>query len=216
MASVTGDWIAKLRCPRCAGRCSPPTPRCDACGFEYPSFGGIACVVTRPHELVLRWRARLHEAARALDDARARIVAELATTPRLHPLTRARLERLHVGVAAHRMRLLSVLGEAGITPLAGVRAEPSAVQGEDSITSYYHQIHRDWGWDAEGSRENADAFAEIAALLDGAAPLGDTLVIGAGACRLSSDVHDAFGGGTTVAIDINPLPLVAARRVLAG
>ncbi|MBC8071204.1 MAG: hypothetical protein IAG13_22955, partial [Deltaproteobacteria bacterium] len=133
-----------------------------------------------------------------------------------HPLTRARLERLHVGVAEHRLRLLDVLGRAGITPLAGGRAEPSAVPGEDSITTYYHQIHRDWAWEAEGNQENTAAFAEIAALLDGAAPLGDTLVIGAGACRLPSDVHDAFGGALTVAIDINPLPMLVARRVLAG
>ncbi|MBC8070537.1 MAG: hypothetical protein IAG13_19555, partial [Deltaproteobacteria bacterium] len=72
MSEVPGDWIAKLCCPRCAGRCSPPTPTCSACGFEYPSHGGIACVVARPHELLERWRVRLHEAARTLDETRTR------------------------------------------------------------------------------------------------------------------------------------------------
>lgn len=188
---------------------------CRACGFEYPSRGGIPCVVARPHELFDTWRFRLHEAARALEDTRARVVAELATSE-LHERTRARLERIAAGVTEHRARLLALLAEDGITPAPRTKADPPGVPGEDSITSYYHQIHRDWGWEDDGSREMDAALHEVASVLQGAAPLGDTLVIGAGACRLPSDVHARFGGATTIAIDINPLPMLVARRVLAG
>jgi N2227-like protein len=215
MQPAPGDWIAKLRCPRCSGRCSGPPPCCTSCGFEYPSHGGIPCVVARPHELIDGWRARLHEALLTFENSRTRIVAELATHE-LHQRTRARLETLHAGIAEHRARLSALLGEAGITPMARTRPEPDGVPGEDSITSYYHQIHRDWSWDDDGSHENAAALHEVAQLLDGTPPLGDTLVIGAGACRLPIDVHTRFGDATTIAIDINPLPMLVAHRVLAG
>jgi SAM-dependent methyltransferase len=210
-----GAWIDWLRCPRCAGACEGPPPVCRACRFEFPVHGGIACVVARPHELVDGWRFRLHEAARTFEDARARIVAELATLE-LHPRTRARLERLHAAIADHRARLLALLAEDGITPAPRTRDDPPGVPGEDSITSYYHQIHRDWGWEDDGSTEPATALHEVAEVLAGTPPLGDTLVIGAGACRLPIDVHTQHGGATTIAIDIAPLPMLVARRILAG
>src|SRR5205085_12531552 len=87
--------------------------------------------------------------------------------------------------------------------------------GEASITSYYHQIHRDWGWGTD-SHELADALAAIDRALAGAPPLGTMLVIGAGACRLPHDVHVRHGATTTLAIDINPLPMIVAHRVLGG
>jgi hypothetical protein len=170
-------------------------------------------VVERPHELVDAWRGRLHEAVRTFEDTRSRIVAELATLE-LHATTRARLERLAAGVADHRARLVALLAEDGITPAPRAREESAGVPGEDSITSYYHQIHRDWGW--PDGRECAAALREVELVLQGGAALGDTLVIGAGACRLPSDVHARFGGATTIAIDIAPLPMLIARRVLAG
>lgn len=186
---------------------------CRACGFAFPVHGGIAVVVARPHELVDAWRGRLHEAVRTFDDTRSRIVAELATLE-LHPRTRARLEKLAAGVADHRARLVALLAEDGITPAARTREETGGVPGEDSITSYYHQIHRDWGWGDD--RECVAALREVELVLQGGGALGDTLVIGAGACRLPSDVHAKCGGATTIAIDIAPLPMLVARRVLAG
>jgi N2227-like protein len=150
---------------------------------------------------------------RTFEDARARIVAELATLE-LHPRTRTRLERLHAAIADHRARVLALLAEDGITPAPRTRDDPPGVPGEDSITSYYHQIHRDWGW--ADSTEPAAALHEVAQVLEGMAPLGDTLVIGAGACRLPVDVHTQHGGATTIAIDIAPLPMLVARRMLAG
>jgi hypothetical protein len=45
---------------------------------------------------------------------------------------------------------------------------------------------------------------------------GKLLALGAGACRLSYDVHHRYAPELSVALDLNPLPLLLAGRVLHG
>jgi hypothetical protein len=211
------DPIAALvRCPRCAGECRREDDHlvCAACKYDFPTIGGVDCVFVRPQEVIDQWRFRADELARNMDDTRARILADL-TTSELASGTRARLELLHRRLEEHRTRLLDILTTAGIERAKRTAPDPPGVPGEASITSYYHQIHRDWGWGAD-SHELADALAAIDRALHGVPPLGTTLVIGAGACRLPRDVHLRHGATTTLAIDINPLPMIVAHRVLAG
>lgn len=211
------DPIAALvRCPRCAGECRREDDHlaCTACRYDFPTIGGIDCVFTRPQEIVEQWRFRADEFARNMDDTRARILADL-TASELARGTRARLELLHRRLEEHRARVLGILAAAGIERAKRSVPDPPGVPGEASITSYYHQIHRDWGWEAD-SHELADALGAIERALAGAPPLGTMLVIGAGACRLPRDVHVRHGATTTLAIDINPLPMIVAHRVLAG
>jgi SAM-dependent methyltransferase len=208
-------WVAQLRCPRCTGRCVDVPPSCTACGFAFPSYGGIPVVMERPHDLVDQWRFRLAEFETINESLRTRVIAD-AATPALHPSTRARLERLAVALATHRAVLVGLLADAGVTPAKRAAPEPEGVPGEGSTTSYIHQIHRDWGWDADGSTENHDAFAAVAAVLGPEPKLGAMLVLGAGACRLAADLHRYGSAAFTVAVDINPLPMIVSRRVLAG
>ena len=212
---MTADaWIPWLRCPRCAGPCSADPIACDECGFAYPTYDGIPVLMARPHELVEQWRFRLAEFETTTESTRTRIIADAATLP-LRPGTRARLERLAQGLATHREIVVGLLGEAGITPTRRTAPEPAGVPTEGSISAYIHHIHRDWGWDEDGSTENRDSLAAVQAVLEAPPRLGAMLVLGAGACRLASELH-RLGAELTVAVDINPLPMIVARRVLAG
>jgi hypothetical protein len=150
-----------------------------------------------------------------MSDTRARILVDLATAD-IPAGTRARLELLHRRLEEHCARVLGLLRRAGIERAKRTAEEPAGVPGESSITSYFHQIHRDWAWDAEGSTENADALAAIDRALAGGAPLGTMVVIGAGGCRLPRDVHARHGATTTLALDINPLPMLVARALFTG
>lgn len=172
-------------------------------------------LVARPHELVDQWSFRLAEFEASNDATRARIIADLATKS-LSPGARARLERLARGLALQRERIVAVLGEAGISALARKSPEPEGVPSEGSITSYLHHVHRDWAWDDQGSIENREALAAVARVLEPQPQLGAVLVIGAGACRLASDLHAYGRADVTIAVDINPLPMLIARRVIAG
>ncbi|MFO0632263.1 MAG: methyltransferase domain-containing protein [Nannocystaceae bacterium] len=214
MALAELDWLAALRCPRCLGGLLPGEPlRCDTCGVGYPSVGGIPVLIEHAYDAIDQWRFRLGEFRHTMESTRARIVVDLATKP-LHASTRARLQRLAESLERHRDLVTAHFAAAGIVPAKRTVPESPGVPGEGSVTSYFHQVHRDWGWDAEGSQENHRALEVVASVL--APPLGRTLVIGAGACRLASDLHRAGGASVTFAIDINPLPLLLASRVLTG
>jgi SAM-dependent methyltransferase len=144
-----------------------------------------------------------------------KILAQLAGQ-RLHARTRARLERVRAALEDHRGRVLELLASIGVEPAERTEEDHQRVPGEGTVTAYYHQIHRDWGWDAEGSVENAEALRLVTAALPHATPLGNMLVLGAGASRLPYDLHRVGGADTTIALDINPLPFVVASKVVAG
>lgn len=209
------DWVSWLSCPRCAGKCTDTPPVCTGCGFAFPTHGSIPLVTARPHELAERWSAQLAEFEASGETGRLRIIADAATSS-LHPATRARLERLAAGMASHRERVVGLLAAAGIVARKRVGPEPEGVPGESSISAYIHHIHRDWGWDQDGSHENREALDAVAAVLGAAPRLGRVLVLGAGACRLAYDLHRHGHAEITIAVDVNPLPMIVARRVIAG
>jgi uncharacterized protein YbaR (Trm112 family) len=211
-------------CPRCRGSLTllddaarSAGVSCNDCGRTYPHIDTIPLLFEDPKAWVTRWERQIADFVRDNADVRAKILAQMTAESTLER-TRARLERLHVGLEAHATRVLAVLAQAGLHPGEAAdprKAQPTTVPGEGTITAYYHQLHRDWGWDGT---QNTEAMQMAAAVKDvlGDTPLGKTLVLGAGGCRLPHDLHRDHGGTQMVAIDVNPLPFFVARRVIAG
>ena len=213
------DMLDVLVCPRCRGALASDDAAalvCRDCRRSYPSVDEIPVLFEDPKATVGDWEQQVAAFVRDNADVRAKILAQMTAEPML-PRTRARLERLHVGLETHADRLLALLAEAGLRPSSDGRPSPApaAVPGEGTITAYYHQIHRDWGWDTSGNVEASEMARAVAEVLADQ-PLGKTLVLGAGACRLPHDLHREHGGTLTLAIDVNPLPFFVARRVIAG
>ena len=80
---------------------------------------------------------------------------------------------------------------------------------------YLHYLYRDWGRPAETDGENERALAMLASVAE-RRPLGRTLVVGAGACRLAYDLHRRHPGTETVVVDVDPLLFAAAYEVVRG
>jgi SAM-dependent methyltransferase len=80
---------------------------------------------------------------------------------------------------------------------------------------YLHYLYRDWGWPADAAGENERALASVVSVA-GEEPLGRTLVLGAGACRLAYDLHRRYPGTETVVVDLDPLLFTAAHTVVRG
>jgi SAM-dependent methyltransferase len=81
------------------------------------------------------------------------------------------------------------------------------------LSTYYPNLHRDWCW---GDAENKASLEAVLSSLPQAEAPGRVLVLGAGAGRLAYDLHMALKPSLTVALDFNPLFLLAAGRILAG
>lgn len=144
-----------------------------------------------------------------------RLLAQL-TSYELAPKTRARLATLHEHLGRHTQRLGALLGAAGLIA-AGSEIEPArdTTLCVDGLMEHYAQIHRDWGWDESGGEEARQARELVGAML-GDRDLGKLLVLGAGACRLTQDLHHRHRAAATLALDINPLPFLVAAAILRG
>ncbi len=213
---------ALLACPQCGrgGSIGPEETegrahlRCAACAARYPVVSSIPFLHREAEAHIAGWRQRLHDFIAGSEETRHLVLAQLAGDAVVAP-TRRRLQALHEVMGLHRDRLVALMRDAGITPEPRTVPDRAAVPSEGRLTSYYHQIHRDWGWDADND-EARDASDTVMRVLDaaGAGDLGTTLVLGAGACRMSYDLRGR--ARQIIALDLNPLPFLVAQRLFRG
>lgn len=217
---MPGDpqFLTLTACPRCDK--SPLSQsgdkfRCKGCKTEFPSVGGIPWLFAEPDASLGEWRNRLHFSLQHLSTDSQRLKTALGAT-NLSAQTRQRLEQQMKAADEHRNMLRNILepvdvqsSQASYESYLALRTRLPSDQG---ISTYYNNIHRDWSW---GAAENDASLAEISAICEGT-PLGKTLVLGAGACRLAYDMHMQLDIERSVAIDFNPLLLLIAKSVMSG
>ena len=207
---------ALLQCPACRrGRLleTDGSECCDACGVSFPRVGGLPWLYPDPIRSLGEWRNRLglylDEMAAAARTARA----DLASAESV--LTRRRVEALAIAYGEQVRRVSELLAPLALANLPLAHATPLAFGtrlplGQD-LHSYYPNLHRDWAW---GEGENNDAHRLVAGALDGRR--SGLLVLGAGAGRLAYDLHQSGASELTVALDINPMLMLAAQRIVRG
>ena len=205
-----------LCCPRCAGALVDADGgyRCEKCAGQYPVFGRIPCLVDDAALWRTIWLRRLDDYTTTVEARVKELQREAGEDAHLLPRTRQRLMRIASGFAQQVDAITSLFEplDAGTDEMAAAaipsRPEPSL---QPLILECYEHVFRDWLW---GERECAMMLDFIKPLLP--VGLGRVAIYGAGAGRLAADVHQACGPGRTVALDVNPLPLLAADKLLAG
>ena len=144
--------------------------------------------------------------------------AELAADG-LGSLTRERLERQVKAVDEHRIMLREILEPIDIQSMQASFESYLALRTrlpiDQGIQTYYANIHRDWCWGDIENEASINAIKAIASEGD-ARVLGDTLILGAGACRLAYDIHMQLDTAQAIAMDFNPLLLLVAKSVMQG
>jgi hypothetical protein len=211
---VRAELQELLACPACGTRLAGAS--CLPCRVDYPEIGGIPWLTPEPRLALGEWRGRLHH-----------LLTHYATESGRQ---RAALEGLEAGVAARRrivhvadalddqaVRIRDLMRPLGIERRSEAHAVHVALGTElplnQGLSTYYPNLHRDWCWGDAENRASLDAV--VASLPAGATP-SKVLVLGAGAGRLAYDFHQALKPSLTVALDFNPLFLLAASRILAG
>jgi uncharacterized protein YbaR (Trm112 family) len=201
-----------LQCPRCRGELVfGKTTACRSCQTEFPELGGIPCLMPEPARSIADWRREAQRLAELLEQAVAQMDQQLERADLL-PRTRERLQRLRRGHVDNGERMTALMREAGLPPDSRAKASDKPF----AMMEYYDQVLRDWAWDREGQTENQRAFDRLAGSLGGDHQLGKVLVLGAGPCRLAYDLHQRLAPALTVALDINPMLLLAGRRAMFG
>ena len=210
-----------LACPRC-----DKTPlqhkaknyHCAACKTEFPVIGGIPWLFADPDATLGEWRNRLHFSLQQLSHESKRLTAELAANGQ-RELTQQRLQQLKTATEQHRDKLRKILAPIDIQSMQVSYESHLAMRTrlpiDQGLNTYYANVHRDWAW---GELENEASLQQITAALvaSGGTASDNTLVLGAGACRLAYDLHRATNSGRTIALDFNPLLLLIARQIVNG
>jgi hypothetical protein len=203
--------VIEAACPRCRASLGawPGAVACGRCRAEFPRLGELPCLFTNADAWLATWRRQL-----ATFDAEIGQTLELLASARLRvdllAATRARLETFVGTTAALRDELHALLD-----PLLGpVGAVDHDGQDVRPLTHYLDLVYRDWGWDDDGG-EVGLALAELDAVA-GDAPLGRTLVLGAGAARLPYELVRRGRAQEVFALDVDLALTAAASRLARG
>jgi hypothetical protein len=209
--SFTPLMTAGLACPRCAEGALDLVAnslRCQRCQIRYPFVGTIPCLVPDPPLWRSLWLARLAE---FVSETRATLDRWRAEADAAAPLprTRARVERVIAACDDQRARVEALFeelkeGDPQLLPT-------SPWSSGNPVLEFSENLFRDWVW---GDKE-AELTRALAARLLPEEP-GRLAVYGAGAGRLALDLHRSLRPTATWALDLNPLPLLVAERLLRG
>ena len=201
-----------LICPVCAKDINGM--QCDGCKSEFFALGDIPCVFTSGINQKKLWQHQMAmmeaQGSEALGNLDYLLQGYDVST-----LTRARLEEARASMEESLNVILSQFSEGGLVAQRDERFEQTTVENP---TEYYHHILRDWAWDNESSpyfETNAND-ANLKRVLDvWHKPKPEKmLVLGAGAGRLSWDLHEALKPQLTIASDINPFLLTCAQNLI--
>jgi hypothetical protein len=200
-------------CPRCAVALLPvdgQRSRCERCSRVYERLGDVWCLVPEPPLWRALWKSRLDEY-----QVRTQLQIDQLASPgeRHHAASETTLRRIR-RVRAGLMSQLDSIGEYLRVLDAATPRVPlplPSMSGPAAVLKCYENLFRDWSW---GESEAEQSFA----LVERLAPdeLGRLAVYGAGAGRLAVDVHTRLAPRATVALDLNPLPLLVAARLIRG
>lgn len=216
MDSTINTLLACPRCDKTPLATSDDGYRCDACKVDFPSIDGIPWLFAEPEASLGEWRNRLQMALGKISQDIAGLDVELKSKD-LRQLTRRRIERYKKALDQHRRSLQTLLLPVDVQSLSGnfesYLALRTRLPSDQGLNTYYANVHRDWAW---GDEENEASLKQIRAVVQENAEMGNTLVLGAGACRLAFDIHQQLACPSTTALDFNPMLLLVAKQMMAG
>ena len=186
--------------------------RCEGCGVDYPCIADAPVLMRQPNDVVERWRTKAAIAVNGSERIALSFQGALFD-PDIGPLTRVRLQRQLAGWRANTDHVRTLLGGAGLLGDQPVRYWQPSLR-DPTLIEHINNIHRDWAWPAHGGHEHERHLNHVRPALP--ERLGNVLVLGAGACRLAHDIHRHHHAELTVCVDIDPLPMLVAQRLLAG
>ena len=201
-----------LICPVCASDIE--AIQCPKCHSEFFALGNIPCVFTAGIQQKKLWQHQMAMMEAQGGEALANLEYALQGYD-LSDLTRARLEQAFESMEQSLKVILAQFSGAGLVAQLDPMYDQTTV---DNPTEYYHHILRDWAWDNEPSKyfethANDANLKRVMNVWADPAP-GKMLVLGAGAGRLSWDLHEKLEPEFTIASDINPFLLTCAQDLI--
>jgi len=216
MREMAPTQLAALRCPACAAgplEFAGGELTCGNCAKSFPLFGNIPCLMPDPPFARAQWAGQL-ESYTAIIEGRLNSLRAEADLPGLLPMTRERVQSFSAALREQDSSVEALFAgiKEGVILLPGLIGPGGPEAGAPlTIVEFYENVFRDWMW---GEKEAGLTCALVARAVT--EPLGTLAVYGAGAGRLAVDIHQMLKPSQTFALDINPLPLLIADKLIHG
>ena len=196
-----------LACPRCFARLNES--RCNSCAINYSQLGDIFWLWPDPVNALLDWRNRFNYHL-------AKIEAEQALAKSdNHAITKSRAQAHAKHLERYSAEIRAVLSPFNISePLAPEihAALKTQLPDHHGLDAYNPNIFRDWVWGEEENELTSELIANNVPEMNEP----EVLVLGAGAGRLSYDLHTRLGAKSTCSLDSNPLLAAIASHMFQG
>jgi hypothetical protein len=204
MPTLPSLLLPLLQCPVCAGPLN--TLRCDACQTRFFSLGGIPCLLPAGELQKNAWQ---HQLAVMNQQAQAGFEVMQALLERYDavPATRQRAQESLEVARASNLAINQLLGDAGLQPKFDEQFVQVAL---GQISEYYHHVLQDWAWPEGIIQQRLQQVLNLGSV----PPSANVLALGAGAGRLSWELHQHWNAHLTLATDINPLLLAAGHKLI--
>lgn len=200
------------RCPLCSSKVdlAAQAVRCRKCGQVYPRLGAIPVLLAEPLEYFASCRHQLAGLEEQVERV-VQAVREQLRSSDLLPSTRKRCLTIIEGITGQLADVRTIL-EPRLP--ASARGEVHGQSDRVPATlDHLPYLYRDWGWPPDANGENERALALVNRVLEDRCP-GRTLVMGAGACRLSYELYHRYPDAEVVVMDLDPILFSAAHAVM--
>lgn len=237
-SSIVGNddlLLTRMACPNCGDALSttaatgrktadqlPDSIRCQSCKIEYLTVdcghANIPWMFPDPELAHLEWSARYRGFLQQVSNEHNSLNRALNDT-RLTTAGRQRVKQTLSAKREHRRQVSHLLAPIGLdaddlVPAMTHVLEKSLPKNQ-GLLSYKDNVFRDWAWD-NGENEALVSGAEGLLAADPRESLGALLTLGAGAGRLSYDLHQIFSPTLSVLLDLNPLLLSLSAQIIQG
>ena len=219
--------LEHLACPVCADvklsfDADSQSLHCKQCNAEFPVYSCNGAVIPwffpEPNVSLQEWKARL-KGFLHINQIEQQQLKEGLKDKRLSKAGQKRISKLIEAKKLQSIQVLEILKPLGLsnqqdeTVNDGIAAYQSKTPKVQGLDSYYNNIFRDWAWE---NGENEQMLSAIDDVLIDNQLTGSILTIGAGAGRLSYDLHQKYSAKYSLLLDINPLLLLAGCKVIQG
>lgn len=200
----------KLRCPNCAVALQPSdSTACSNCGVKFPAVSDIPVLAANPAELVGLWQNRY---ANYVSGQQRNIQSnlQLIATPSTYPPLARRLRRIS---QARKENLEAIMQLMAPVRMMEPGTQPATHADSTGFFLTLVYLFRDWGW---GEEEIDTLCNKVVDIMPAGVSPQSLLVLGAGGCRTSFNLHNHYHCPLTVSVDISPLMLLGAARIVSG
>ena len=196
--------------------------KCNQCDMHFPIYKSgdhsIPWLFEYPELNLTEWTARLNGFLHLNQQSKLKL-KEAQKDKRLSKTGQKRIAKLLESKSKQVAQVLELISTLNLqqqdaeelnNSVHALQSKTPSIQG---LTSYYDNIFRDWSWE---NGENEQMLAVVESVIPEKYNFGKVLTIGAGAGRLSYDIHQKYSPEYSILLDINPLLLLAGCKAIQG